>query len=87
MAAQQRSAGSAIISRQGQWLSALLPWPPDSLVVAVGEGLCVLLAWMMALCMPSAACWVNRTVIPTNPAAANLWRYSVLDRAPAMQPT
>jgi hypothetical protein len=44
-------------------------------------------AWMMALCMPSAAWWVKRTVACVKPAEVRPSRYSCRDRAPAMQPT
>ena len=46
-----------------------------------------LTALMMALCMPSAAWWVKRTVALVNPAEVRLSRYSCRDSAPAMQPT
>jgi len=37
--------------------------------------------------MPGAAWWVDVTSASTNPTAASPSRYSVRDRAPAMQPT
>ena len=46
-----------------------------------------LVAWMMALCMPSAVWWVKRTVALVKPAEVRPSRYSCRDRAPAMQPT
>jgi hypothetical protein len=46
-----------------------------------------LVAWIMALCMPSAAWWVRRSVALVRPAVVRPSRYSCRDRAPAMQPT
>ncbi len=46
-----------------------------------------LTARTIAECMPGAASWVKVTSASTNPAAASPSRYSVRDRAPAMQPT
>ena len=46
-----------------------------------------LVARTMAECMPGAASWVKVTSASVNPTAASPSRYSVRDRAPAMQPT
>jgi hypothetical protein len=44
-----------------------------------------LVAWMMALCMPSAVWWVKRTVGLVKSAEERASRYSCRDRAPAMR--
>jgi hypothetical protein len=52
-----------------------------------GHALAGLAARMIAECIAGAASWVKVTVASVNPAAASPSRYSVRDRAPAMQPT
>src|SRR6266540_2087806 len=42
---------------------------------------------MIAECMPSATWWVGVISMPVNPAQTRSARYSLIDRAPAMQPT
>lgn len=43
-------------------------------------------ARMIAECMPSATEWVGVIVMSVNPACSRPSRYSLMDRAPAMQP-